>query len=143
MSRQYQCPVCLPGDFLEVLVTCWVTLFEDDDDNLQTTQDGVKDASHCWSDNSLMQCQGCGHVAKAELFNIAKREEELMTDKKLMTDKEFAADCGNHCPHCSSHRIEAPASLQSDADSVWQDIFCLDCGKEWRDLYKLIGWEPR
>jgi len=45
-----------------------------------------------------------------------------------------------HCPHCNSRNIEAQPF---DAEMSCQPVVCLDCGKEWRDIYTLTDIEPK
>lgn len=47
----------------------------------------------------------------------------------------------NQCPFCESPNIEAHKINIPDNDITTQDIECHDCGKQWRDIYKLVGYE--
>ena len=46
------------------------------------------------------------------------------------------------CPFCNSSNITA---LHWDAESgmAWQEVDCLNCGKEWHDIYQLSHYELR
>ena len=46
----------------------------------------------------------------------------------------------HRCPFCKSENIEGEA-VEIDDGIAWQPIRCLDCNKNWSDLYKLIGVE--
>jgi len=50
-----------------------------------------------------------------------------------------------HCPKCDSGRISATPDLEGggggDPLQVWQEITCLDCGAQWRDIYILTGFQ--
>lgn len=50
-----------------------------------------------------------------------------------------------HCPYCGSTEVRAFVGLSEDTgDQVSQLSECGDCGKEWREIYKLVGYiEPR
>lgn len=43
------------------------------------------------------------------------------------------------CPFCRSQHISATEDMDVDGTEAWQDIKCRDCGRRWRDLYKLRG----
>jgi len=42
------------------------------------------------------------------------------------------------CLYCGSENINGE-HFESDYGSAWQDVKCLDCDKEWTDLYTLTG----
>lgn len=44
------------------------------------------------------------------------------------------------CPFCGSNAVEGSV-IQADTDTAWQDVFCGDCGKEWQDVYGLLGFQ--
>jgi DNA-directed RNA polymerase subunit M/transcription elongation factor TFIIS len=50
-----------------------------------------------------------------------------------------------HCPHCGSTNVYAFVGLSEDnGTQVSQLTECPDCKKEWREIYKLVGYiEPR
>lgn len=53
--------------------------------------------------------------------------------------REYIANSGNRCPHCGSFSIEAPDCPEVEGAAAHQRVVCNDCGKEWNDLYTLIG----
>ena len=42
------------------------------------------------------------------------------------------------CPFCGSGNIEG-GPVEIDLGSAWQKVSCVDCEKEWSDLYTLTG----
>ena len=42
------------------------------------------------------------------------------------------------CPFCGSENIEG-GPVEIDLGSAWQQVSCVDCEKEWSDLYTLTG----
>ena len=59
-----------------------------------------------------------------------------------MSSKEYAEAGDSMCPHCGSDQIEG-ASINIEGNKAYQDISCLDCEKEWTDVYTLTGYGPR
>jgi hypothetical protein len=92
-SLQYQCPVCECETTLEVSVTCWAQLNQEDKDNIQTDTTEADDGSHEWDQNSLMACKGCGHVAPAKEFRQSEEEED--------EDSELC-ECGREWEDCAT-----------------------------------------
>ncbi len=58
-----------------------------------------------------------------------------------MTPEEYTDTHGSQCPWCRSGGIEGVRGIEAEADEAWQRIRCRDCGQEWDDIYKLIGYE--
>jgi hypothetical protein len=55
--------------------------------------------------------------------------------------KEYYLHADNDaCLFCHSENIER-SSFQSDGDSAWRPVECLDCGENWFDVYQLSGVE--
>jgi len=52
--------------------------------------------------------------------------------------KSYVKAGGVKCPYCNSEQIVC-RSVDIDAGDAYQDISCLDCGKEWIDVYNLVG----
>ena len=44
-----------------------------------------------------------------------------------------------HCPFCKSTRIEAGTF---DGETQSQAVDCLNCGRQWKDVYTLTDIEP-
>jgi len=44
---------------------------------------------------------------------------------------------GASCPACYSENIEG-SSVEIDAGGASQEIYCLECGEEWTDVYSLV-----
>lgn len=57
-----------------------------------------------------------------------------------MTNDEYAKSYGLECPYCRSGNIRTIDKLEADCAAAWQDAACNDCGKEWIDHFKLIGY---
>ncbi|MBM7454495.1 putative ferredoxin-like protein [Oceanisphaera litoralis] len=53
-------------------------------------------------------------------------------------EERYLQKLGLHCPACGHDDIQG-ASMQSDAGSVWQEMYCPACEVEWVDLYHLSG----
>ena len=49
---------------------------------------------------------------------------------------------GQRCPFCKMDSIETMGSLESSYNTVTQDVKCNKCGREWRDIYRLLDIEP-
>lgn len=58
----------------------------------------------------------------------------------MMTDADYVTAAGNRCPYCGSPDTEARGNVQADGREAWEDVWCLECGKEWRDLFRLVGY---
>lgn len=58
-----------------------------------------------------------------------------------MTAREYADAHGSLCPWCRSGNIEGVKGIEAEGPTAWQRIRCRDCGREWDDSYKLIGYE--
>lgn len=54
-------------------------------------------------------------------------------DNKALIEKYEASGC-QRCPKCGSTDVEG-GRVQVDSDSAWQDVMCLECGFEVRDVY--------
>jgi hypothetical protein len=63
----YRCPKCSSAN-LEVVVEVWATLIQNDD-GFETDTTTPDDASHEWTDNSVMRCCDCDSQEIAERFN--------------------------------------------------------------------------
>ena len=50
--------------------------------------------------------------------------------------KEYLEAGGMLCPYCGSHSVRAD-HIDCDSDEAWSKVRCEDCGKKWKDLYKL------
>ena len=57
----------------------------------------------------------------------------------MMSSDEYVINGGVHCPDCGSTEITT-GRMQTDIGIAWQDCTCDDCGTEWTDQYKLIGY---
>ena len=59
---------------------------------------------------------------------------------KLMSDDEYVERGGNECPHCRSRDITTKDNGELDGSRYVVGVICQDCGREWEDIYRLIGW---
>ena len=60
-----------------------------------------------------------------------------MTDEQR---EQYLACHGLRCPWCRSEMIEGD-SVEVDSGHASQEVHCVDCGREWRDIYKLVDVE--
>jgi len=66
----------------------------------------------------------------------------MTTHKEEITKEQEAKylKChGNICPFCESLHVTTTSSMDQDGGIAWQNCKCLDCEKEWDDMYKLIS----
>lgn len=60
-----------------------------------------------------------------------------------MTDGEYARAGGAKCPFCRSPNVKAVGALMpDDRDGATLDVECSDCGRAWKDVCRLVGYEP-
>lgn len=57
-----------------------------------------------------------------------------------MTDEEYVAKKGVRCPYCGAHAVRTLSDMDPCDDAAYQDAICDECGKEWIDLFKLVGY---
>ena len=57
-----------------------------------------------------------------------------------MTNEQYAKQGGPKCPFCHSSNIEG-RQIEHHGECITQDIACLDCKKEWYDMFHLVGYE--
>lgn len=60
----------------------------------------------------------------------------------MKSQEEYLAKPGN-CPFCDSDQIEGIGSWEMEGESVSNPIGCNACEKEWWDIFRLVGFEPR
>lgn len=63
-----------------------------------------------------------------------------MAKNKIMTNEEYIKNGGLNCPHCKSDNTRGE-SAEIEAGSATQNCYCVDCGSEWTDIYKLTGFD--
>ena len=61
--------------------------------------------------------------------------------KRPMSDVEYVTGAGVSCPFCGNGDLEVIEGPQVDGRDCWQEVECRDCGKTWRDVYHLAGYE--
>ena len=56
-----------------------------------------------------------------------------------MTVKEYVKKDGGECPFCGSSEIEGNA-VCVEVPFALQPMRCLDCDRDWTDVYKLVSY---
>jgi formate dehydrogenase maturation protein FdhE len=56
-----------------------------------------------------------------------------------LTDKEYVEHGGNMCPYCGQEDVVG-GSFQFEGASLYQEVSCNICFKDWVDAYKLTGY---
>ena len=64
--------------------------------------------------------------------------DRLFKDRPL-TKREYVKHEGNVCPYCGREDI-AGGSFQFEGPSLYQEMSCNFCHKDWADSYKLTGY---
>ena len=73
---------------------------------------------------------------------MSKTEKDSPKTKPL-TNRQYAKSGGNICPFCRGTNVEAAGAIMpDDRDSATLEVECKDCGRSWKDTYKLVGYEP-
>jgi len=52
--------------------------------------------------------------------------------------QDYLTSGGYLCPYCGSDNLSADSW---DGEGKYQPVTCQSCGKEWRDVYELVGIE--
>ena len=59
----------------------------------------------------------------------------------MLTSKEYVKKEGLICPFCGSTNVHENSSVdRSDGTTFYQDIICLNCEKEWQDIFTLTSY---
>lgn len=72
--------------------------------------------------------------ADADLCTRLKSEREA-----VLTEAEYVAKGGCHCPNCHSSKITAGSST-IDGATAYFSVSCETCNAEWTDVYHLAGY---
>ena len=107
-----------------VVIKEWAYLIQGIDGNFETDIEG---GDHEWDNTSAMQCRDCGHEGYAGTFAAPASSETYVKAK------------GQRCPACDSTDIEA-GSFDVEGAQCVQEVWCLACNAEWRDVYELKGY---
>jgi hypothetical protein len=67
-------------------------------------------------------------------------EAKATVSKPAMTQQEYLSYKGVRCPFCESINLDA-GDVETDAGGASQPVTCKDCGEEWVDQYKLVGYD--
>jgi hypothetical protein len=69
--------------------------------------------------------------------------EVLHQELRIATESErhqyYVNHRGEYCPHCMSDHIEG-GFVDISEGQAFQEVWCNDCDKEWKDSYKLQGY---
>lgn len=57
-----------------------------------------------------------------------------------MTNEQYIAKGGNHCPFCESGEISADGMGDFFGTDYSQEVRCDSCGKRWADLYVMYAY---
>lgn len=57
-----------------------------------------------------------------------------------MTQEEYVTKGGTVCPFCGGENLEWH-HIESTGGGAFQECWCLECEKEWYDVYGLKGYE--
>lgn len=60
--------------------------------------------------------------------------------KPPMTNRGYVRVKGQKCPFCRSTDLTGD-SFNADGGQATQEMYCNDCGNEWEDVYRLIGYQ--
>ena len=63
-----------------------------------------------------------------------------MLDHQHMTNKQYVRSRGTACPVCRGKQVEGDG-VDIEGGRASQIVRCGRCGSEWRDRYRLIGYE--
>ena len=62
--------------------------------------------------------------------------------EKPLTSRQYAKYGGQICPFCRGKNVEAVGGIQpDDRDGATLEVECKDCGRTWKDNYRLVGYE--
>ena len=65
-----------------------------------------------------------------------KKKMERLTSRK----KSLYLQRGGYCPYCRSESVTGE-SVDIDSPSATQEVSCQNCGRTWRDIYRLADLE--
>jgi len=49
---------------------------------------------------------------------------------------DYIQSDGSYCPYCKSSNIEG---MEFEYEGTYRRVICLECGEQWKDIYKLVG----
>jgi len=65
--------------------------------------------------------------------------QSIKTKLSAMDKKKYLL-ADTRCPYCGSNDISG-GFVEIDSGEANQKIDCMDCGKRWRDVYRLVDME--
>jgi hypothetical protein len=78
-----------------------------------------------------LECKDCRFDFSAKFKRVAEIP---------MKSEEYLDNGGCLCPVCRSDNIGTMHCVETDSLVGWQEVECYDCGAEWMDHYRLIGY---
>lgn len=60
---------------------------------------------------------------------------------KQLTQQEYVHEGGECCPACHQDRVEGLEHIAGEGSQAARRVQCNECGAEWVEVYKLIGYE--
>lgn len=61
---------------------------------------------------------------------------------KPLTSRQYAKTGGDVCPFCRGKDVKvAGAIMPDDGDGASLEVECSDCGRAWKNIYRLAGYE--
>ena len=105
----YACPHCT-SDELEVVVSVWAELTQDEDGNFETDTSTPDNSSHEWDEQSAMRCRSCNYVCRAKEFEQNHPGGDLC-DKCCTSGAEIdrTDSAGNTvCTECAEDEDDGP-----------------------------------
>ena len=74
-------------------------------------------------------------------FNYAMLNLNMVKNRLTETEKQAYIKTGyNGCPKCKGINCNG-GLFDADGNQVWQELRCIDCGFEYRDIYTLTDLE--
>jgi len=61
-------------------------------------------------------------------------KKKALTTKQI---KKYIKDGGGTCPYCGSSTLDGDSG--EFGENCSQEVSCVDCGRQWIDLYTLTG----
>ena len=72
--------------------------------------------------------------------DMIRKQGEPFGSNELERRVKYLDHSGEKCPFCESNDIYT-ARIWNEAGSAWADVECRECGKSWREIYKLVHYD--
>jgi len=79
-------------------------------------------------------------IKNEKLMTQAEYIKHRELNEKLMTQAEYIKHRELICPFCKSENVSG-SYIEVDRTEALQDMTCMDCNRDWTDIYKLVGFE--